>query len=244
MLHTVAHRPWPLPRAPWMLHMRWLDLLFMHWPVPEAALRPHIPPGLQIQTFNGTAWIAVVPFHMRDVRPRLVPSVPLLSHFPELNVRTYVTDGRKPGVWFFSLDAANLIAVRMARRGFFLNYLDARMITERHAGRIVYASERTHRGAAPAVFRARYHPTGAPFMAQPGTLEHWLTERYCLYAADPQGRIWRGEIHHAPWPLQPAAAEVLTNTMATPIGLELPEQAPLLHFAEALHVVAWLPERM
>lgn len=243
LLNNTAHRPWPLPHAPWMLGMRWLDLLFMHWPVPLAALRPHVPPRLQIETFHGSAWIGVVPFRMRDVRPHGLPSVPLLSHFPELNVRTYVSDGQHAGVWFFSLDAANLLAVRLARQGFFLNYLDARMVTEPFGGDLIYASERTHTGAPPATLRVRYRPSGAPFRAAPGTLEHWLTERYCLYAADPHGQIWRGDIHHAPWPLQPAVADVLDNTMTVQIGLTLPDIPPLLHFAAHLDVIAWLPER-
>ena len=239
-METTGHRPWPLPSAPWAMAMQWHDLLFMHWPIPVAALRPHIPLALDLDTFEGEAWLGVVPFVMQGVRPRFVPAVPGVSAFAELNVRTYVSVDGKPGVWFFSLDAASRLAVRAARTFFHLPYFDAQMTTAREGDTILYASERTHRGAPGAAFRARYRPTGEPYFTTPGTLEHWLTERYALYAADRRGHIFRGDIHHAPWPLQPAEAEVEVNTMTAQIGLTLPDVPPLLHFTRRLDVVAWL----
>jgi uncharacterized protein YqjF (DUF2071 family) len=222
--------------------MRWHDLLFMHWPVSPAALRPHIPPSLQLESFDGAAWLGVVPFRMSGVRPRGVPALPWVSAFPELNVRTYVTAGGKPGVWFFSLDAANPLAVRGARRAFHLPYYDARMAAERsEGGGVRYTSVRSHRGAPPAAFRARYRPSGPAFQAAAGSLDRWLTARYCLYAADRRGTLWRGDIDHAPWPLQPAEVEVERNTMPAPLGLVLPDRPALLHFARYLAVVAWWP---
>jgi uncharacterized protein len=169
--------------------------------------------------------------------------VPYLSHFPELNVRTYVLAEGKPGVWFFSLDAANPIAVRAARAAFYLPYFDAKMSCLVEAERVFYQSQRSHRGAARASFVAHYKPLATLPQSQPGTLEYFLTERYCLYSADGQGHIYRGEIHHKPWPLQEAEAELRLNTMAEQIGLKLPDTQPLLHFAKALEVLAWLPER-
>ena len=230
--------------------MRWHELLFMHWPVPTAALRPFIPAGLELDTFDGSAWLGVVPFRMSGIRRRLLPPIPGTSAFPELNVRTYVTrpGGASPGVWFLSLDAASRIAVRVARWTFHLPYFDAHMSCTRDpaagaaggAGAGVrYRSVRTHRGAPPAAFAARYRPTGDPLRARPGTLEHFLTERYCLYATDPRGRVFRGDIDHIPWPLQPAEAEVEQNSMAEPLGIRLPDAAPLLHYADRLDVVAW-----
>jgi uncharacterized protein YqjF (DUF2071 family) len=239
MLTETSHRPWELPRRPWVLAMRWHDLLFMHWPVPCAALRASIPPSLVIDTFDGTAWIGVVPFRMTGVRPRLFPPLPWVSAFPELNVRTYVTIDGKPGVWFFSLDAANPIAVRVARLVAHLPYYDARMSSERSGDAVHYTSERTHRGAPAAAFRARFGPMGPVYQSAAGTLDHWLTERYCLYTTDRSGRLWRVDIHHAQWPLQPAAAEVEGNTMLRQIGLILSDTHPLLHFARRLDVVAW-----
>jgi uncharacterized protein YqjF (DUF2071 family) len=249
-VHTLAevrHRPWPLPHRRWAMAMSWHDLLFMHWPLPATALREHIPAALAIDTFEGMAWLGVVPFRMSGVRPRYMPALPRVSAFAEINVRTYVVAGGKPGVWFFSLDAADPIAVRVARRAFHLPYFDAHMACLTEGDGIRYASVRTHRGASPAAFRARYQPTGAVYHAAPGTLEHWLTERYCLYAAAPSKRagaehVLRGEIHHLRWPLQPAAAELAANTMTAPVGIELPASPPLLHFARRLDVVAWLPQ--
>jgi uncharacterized protein YqjF (DUF2071 family) len=219
--------------------MSWYDLVFMHWPLPWEQLRPLIPPALEIDTFDGTAWIGVVPFRMAGVHPRFIPTLPWLSVFPELNVRTYVTMQGKPGVWFFSLEAANPTAVRAARWLFCLPYFDARMaIAPWHEG-YRYRSRRTHRGASPAAFAGWYRPTGPVSLAPAGTLDHWLTERYCLYTADRKGRVWRGDIHHDRWPLQPAEADIEVNTMLDPLGLALPHMAPLLHFTYRLDVVAW-----
>lgn len=235
----TQHRPWPIPRAPWMMHQTWHDLLFAHWPVRVEDLRPHIPPSLQIDTYEGQAYLAVVPFRMSNVRPRFLPSVPRLSAFPELNVRTYVTDGKKPGVWFFSLEAGNPLAVQIARTGFHLPYFHARMECQPQGAGIAYDSERIHKGATPAQFRGTYVPTGPMYFAQKRTLEHWLTERYCLYALGRRGRVYRGEIHHQPWPLQPATAEIEVNSMSAAAGVPLPNIPPILHFARLLHVAVW-----
>jgi uncharacterized protein YqjF (DUF2071 family) len=199
---------------------------------------------LGIDTFDGQAWIGVVPFRMSDVRLRCTPAVPWLSAFPELNVRTYVVADGKPGVWFFSLDAANPIAVAIARAWFHLPYLRARMSCVEGDGWIIYRSVRSHRGAAGAVLQGRYRPVAPQFLAQRGSLEYFLTERYCLYTADGTGRVLRGEIHHSPWPLQIGEAELETNTMAEAAGFSVPPKKPLLHFAKRLDVVVWQPRRL
>ena len=224
--------------------MRWQNLLFMHWPVRENVLRPLIPPALTLDTFDGSAWLGVVPFRMSGVRPRSLPRVPWLSDFPELNVRTYVTAEGKPGIWFFSLDAHNPIAVRLARATFHLPYFDAKMYYHVAGEEVRYRSVRTHRGAPPAEFAARYRPVGNPFESRPETLENFLTERYCLYAADNRGNVRRGDIHHHLWPLQPAEAEIGILAMTQQIGVTLPERAPILHFSAHLDVLAWLPRRI
>jgi uncharacterized protein YqjF (DUF2071 family) len=223
--------------------MTWHDLLFAHWRVPAEALRPLVPAALAIDTFDGAAWIGVIPFRMTGVRLRGTPALPGPGAFAELNVRTYVTDGSKSGVWFFSLDAASRVAVRAARRWFRLPYFDAEMTCATDLDDVVYRSHRTHRGAHPAGFAARYGPSGPAFGATPGSLEHWLTERYCLYAADPNGAVLRSEIHHAPWPLQPALAAIDANSMAAASGVALPAACPHLLFARRLDVVGWAPER-
>ena len=206
-------------------------------------LRPHIPEKLEIDTFDGKAWLGIVPFSMTGVRLRWMPPLPWLSAFPELNVRTYVTAQDKPGVWFFSLDAANALAVAAARLTFHLPYFRARMKCREVGGWIEYQSHRSHSGAPEAEFEGRYRGAGDFFQSQPGTLVHFLTECYCLYSASKE-RIYRGEIHHPPWFLQEAEAQLLQNSMAEAAGLRLPAEMPLLHFARRQDMVAWAPQRI
>lgn len=222
----------------------WHDLLFAHWPVEIATVRVQIPERLRVDTFDGQAWLAVVPFRMTGVRLRGTPPVPWLSAFPELNVRTYVTCNGRPGVWFFSLDAGNPIAVAIARAWFHLPYFRARMLCLERDGWIEYASQRTHSAAPTAALDGRYSPVGPVILPQAGTLEHFLTERYCLYTVDGRGRLIRAEIHHPPWPLQVAEAEFSQNSMAAAAGILLPASKPLLHFAKRQDVVVWRPERV
>jgi len=222
----------------------WHDLLFAHWPVEQATLRKHIPPKLEIDTYEGQAWLGVVPFRMSGVRLHGTPPVPWLSAFPELNVRTYVVADGKPGVWFFSLDAANKIAVAIARAWFHLPYFRAHMSCEERNGWIEYKSGRAHRGAPCGVLFGRYRPTGPVFCPERGSLEHFLTERYCLYASDGNGQLLRGEIHHGPWALQTAEAELTSNTMPEADGIYLPPAKPLLHFSRRQDVVVWQPRRL
>jgi hypothetical protein len=224
--------------------MRWHDLLFLHWPVPADALRPLVPAGLDLDRFDGRAWLGVIPFRMSGVRLRGLPAIPGTARFPELNVRTYVTRAGKPGVWFFSLDAASRVAVYTARVWYGLPYFHARMGGSIAGDWITYHSARRHRGAPPAEFRARYRPAGEARPAPPGSLEHFLSERYCLYALDRRGRLGRGEIDHRPWPLQPAEVEVAVNRMVEPLGLALPAVEPISHFARQLEVVAWSRRRV
>jgi uncharacterized protein len=222
----------------------WHDLLFAHWRIDATLLRPHIPAALQIDVFEGQAWIAVVPFRMSGVRLRWTPALPWLSAFPEMNVRTYVSAEVKPGVWFFSLDARNPIAVAIARAWFHLRYFRAQMNCEERDSWIHYRSERTQPGAAAGILEGRYRPAGEIFEPKHGSLEHFLTERYCLYAAGSHGQIYRAEIHHRPWQLQPAEAEFTRNSMTEAADLALPSHMPLLHFARRQDMVAWAPERI
>ena len=235
-----TYRSYPAPTSRWIMRQSWHDLCFMHWPVPAEALRPHIPAGLEIDTFEGQAWIAVVPFRMSDVVPRGLFAVPGLSAFPELNVRTYVIRDGWPGVWFFSLDAGNRLAVAIARQWFMLPYFYARMsLAASLSDGIHYISQRIHPNAPKAEFIAQYRPTQAPFQAAPGSLEYFLTARYCLYTANRAGQVYRGEIDHVPWPLQLAEAEIERNTLCDWIPVQLPATKPLLHFARRLDVVVW-----
>jgi uncharacterized protein YqjF (DUF2071 family) len=210
------------------MRQRWHDLLFAHWPVAAEALRPLVPAALQIQEFEGTSWVGVVPFTMTDIMFGELPALPWISAFAELNLRLYVEHQRKPGVWFVSLDAANPVAVWAARRRFHLPYFHAAMKVRVGDQRVHYASQR--KGAAVA-FKGNYGPTSTLRSAAPGSLEYFLTERYCLYTADADGRVLRGDIHHAPWALQSASAEIEENTLASAQGITL-SGSPLLHFSK------------
>jgi uncharacterized protein YqjF (DUF2071 family) len=234
-------RPWPPPAAPWIMFQQWRDLLFAHWKAPVSTLRSLVPAALALDLFEGEAWIAVTPFRMRGVRLRGLPPLPGVSRFPELNVRTYVTLGGKPGVYFFSLDAANPLAVAAARKVFGLPYHRARMSAEPFGEGIAYRSERS--GSPAAAFEGWYAPASSAFRSLPGTLEHFLTERYCLYTAGADADVRRVEIDHHPWPLQRARAEIRRNTMARSAGVEL-DGDPLLHFAKRLDVRVWAPQRV
>lgn len=221
-----------------LLAQTWRDLLFAHWPVPSEALRPWIPSALSIDRFDGEAWIAAVPFLMTGIRLRGTPPLPYLSRTLELNLRTYVSAGDKPGVFFFSLDASSPVAVRIARRFFHLPYFDANMYCSELNSTFDYTSTRTHRNAAPALFHARYRPTGPVTLAEPGSLDRFLTERYCFYTSNAAGQILRGDISHLPWPLQPAEAEFPVNTLSLPWKIDLPDTRPILHFAKRLDIRA------
>jgi uncharacterized protein len=238
-LSRLEHRPWPLPPGPWRWRQSWHDLLFAHWPVPTVILRPFVPQPLKIQEFEGTSWIGLVPFRMTGVMRRPWPDLPWVSAFPELNVRTYVEHDGKPGVWFLSLDATNPLAVWAARRFFHLPYFRATMSVSPNGDSFKYGSRR-----AGAEFTASYKPASAVYQAAPGSLEHWLTERYCLYALAPDGFLWRTDVHHLPWPLQFAEAGISANTMFDFHGLPIQGAPALLHFSRRLDVVFWNSERV
>jgi uncharacterized protein YqjF (DUF2071 family) len=246
----TAHRPWPLPPDPWILFQSWRELLFAHWPLPREVLRPLVPPQLILEEFDGTAWVGQTPFLLTGLRPRLLPSLPGISTFPELNLRTYVRVGDRPGIFFFSLDAASRLAVLGARTLYRLPYFHAEMRIESRAGWIHYRSRRIDdganagTGAAPgtgAEFIARYRPDGPIFNAEPGSIEHFLTERYALYVVLRDGKILRGAIHHRPWPLQSAEAEIERDTIPTAHGITLPNRPPLLHFSARQDTLVWPP---
>ena len=215
---------------------RWRHLLFLHWEVPVEALRAVLPATLEVDTFEGRAFVGVVPFTMRDVVPSWAPPVPGISHFHELNVRTYVHHrGREPGVWFFSLDAASSVAVLAARAGWGLPYHRARMRMQVDGASVHYTSRRLWPGPKPADIDVRYRigePTGS---AEPGTLEHFLAERYILYAQR-GGKLRIGRVHHRPYPLQRADVLSVEQTMVTVAGLPPPSGEPHALYAAGVDV--------
>jgi len=209
----------------------WDDLLFVHYRVPVERLRPLVPDGLEVQEHSGSGWLGVTPFVVTGLRARGLLPLPFASSFRELNVRTYVTREEKPGIWFFSLDASSRLAVEAARRLYRLPYFEADISLRRRGEQILYDCSRDDGKA----FSAAYRPNGAVFGAQPGSLEHFLTERYCLYAEHGEA-LYRADIHHRPWPLQPAEAQVDLNPMPPVKGSE---GDPLVHYSARQDVVIW-----
>jgi uncharacterized protein YqjF (DUF2071 family) len=243
---TAEHRPWPLPRTPWLMTQTWHDLLFAHWPVPCEAVQSLLPPGVDVDTCDGRAWLGVVAFRLSAIRLHGLPEIPMLSGFPEVNVRTYVTSGGTPGVYFLSLDADNPLVATIARPWFHLAYHKAQIDMVWARGLINFASRRNRaaRGGPAAEIRVSYTPCSAPFSAAPGTLEHWLTERYCYYAVDRRARTFRCEIRHPPWLLQTATAMIRENTMVLASGVDLPQRPPLLHYSPLMKALIWQPARL
>jgi uncharacterized protein len=282
ILFATAHRPWPLPTAQWAMTQTWNDLLFMHYAMDPLVLRALVPNVLTLDLYRGTAWLSMTPFWISNLRPPGLPNVPVISKFPELNVRTYVTYKGKPGVFFFSLDAGNLSAVWGARMFYRLPYWHADMkCSVRSAGvkkeqrlqaspsavsarsdsniadagypgrdeqvlLVDYSSKRIHgpkAGKQMPELRAAYGPIAPVKEATPGSLAEFLAERYCLYAWN-RSRLYRAEIHHLPWPLQMAEADISVNTMAEPVGLEVPQRPDIMMFSRSIKVLVWGPERL
>jgi uncharacterized protein len=222
----------------WPVSMRWQNLLFAHWPIEPEKIRGLLPPNLELDTYDGRAWIGIVPFYL-TIRLNWMPCA---FEFLEVNVRTYAKHDGKSGVWFLSLDASSRLAVTTARLAYCLPYHKAKMkmqIDRQSAARwIQFSSRRTDRSTAPAAIELEYGPIGEQFHAEPGSLDHWLTERYSLFAVNRKGAIASADVEHVLWPLRRAEAAFKTNTMLQPLGLKIPSIQPLLHFAHDLSVVA------
>jgi len=247
-LNSLSHRPWPIPDRQWSLTMRWEELLFLHWPVVPDLIRPHLPDDLELETFGGKAWLGVVPFIMAGTRFRWLPPVPTANRFPECNLRTYVRHKRdsvhngRPGVWFFSLDAQSRLAVAGARIGFGLPYFYADMSCQQVNDRTHFKVARRERRAPGAAFEASWRTIGPAKIAAASTLEHFLVERYCLYAQR-RGHLVCGEIVHAPWQLSPVDLDLQTNDLTQLLNLELAGPPVSALAAKTITVAAWAPVR-
>jgi len=233
-----------LPSGRWQITQRWNDLLFAHWPVPAESLAALLPEGLEPDTFQGSAWLGVVPFWLDRIKVRGIPGIPGMRSFPDLNVRTYVRDASTgtPGMYFFSLDATNLLAVMLAQTFFHLPYHWAEMRLDQQSERefTLYSRRRfTHH---PVVFEARYRglgPTRKLAEVRSGSLEFFLMERSSLFTRNRAGQAVRSNLHHVPWPLEEAEADIQRNDLARSIGIELPDTQPVLHYSRRLAVYVW-----
>lgn len=238
VLKAVNHRPYPLPNKRWLMTQTWEDLVFIHYPIQKERIEQHIPSPLEVDTFDGVAWIGVVPFWMKNIRMHGLPPIPFASSFLELNVRTYVTYQNKKGVYFFSLDANHLPAVMMARTFFSLPYLHAHIRFSRFGDSMDFKSVRKHQGFPNTCFEASYKPTSSSFIAKKGSLEEWLVERYNLLLVK-KNQVYIGHIHHQPWELQHADIEIKTNDLLPFLPSSIQNEKPLVHYSKYLRAFAW-----
>jgi len=246
-LIRTSHKPRPLPSGRWLMRQRWNDLLFAHWPVPVAAVAPLVPEGLKVDSFQGSAWLGVVPFWMDRIKVRGVPPIPGARSFPDLSLRTYVREEKTgaPGVYCLSLDASNLLAVAAGRAFYHLPYHWAEMRLEQRTEREFSFYSRRRLAPRPVVFQARYRGLGpTPKLAEscPGTLEYFLMERSCLFSRNRAGQPIRANLHQIAWPLEEAAAEIERNDLASAIGIQLPDVEPVLYYSRRLAVYVWPAE--
>lgn len=232
----IEHRPWPLPDRPWILQQRWLDLLFLHWEVDADAVRSDLPGGLELDTFEGKAWLGIVPFRMEGVAPRGFPKPSAVSDFPEINIRAYVKRDGKPGVWFYSLDVPHRLPVWLARTFFHLPYFYGSVVVREDNESVHYVSDVQGRH-----FDAVYRGLEAVEIAD-GSFEQWATERYCFYSSSPSGQLHRCEVQHPRWSLQRAICNIKANTMLD--AFSIGKMHPSILFSKWLPVVAWWPEQL
>jgi uncharacterized protein YqjF (DUF2071 family) len=243
----TSFRPRPLPSGRWSVMQRWNDLLFAHWPIAAAQIAPLIPEGLDVDTYQGSAWLGVVPFWLERLKVRGIPSVPGFCRFPDLNFRTYVRDRATgtPGVYCFSIDASSLLAVALARFVYQLPYFWAEMHMEQRSEREFAFYSRRHFASGQVIFKARYRGLGpseqtmTPCM---GSFEYFMTERNCLFSMDQHGHATRANLHSISWPLEEAEAEIERNDLAETIGIKLPDCRPILHYSRRLALYVWPAE--
>jgi uncharacterized protein YqjF (DUF2071 family) len=246
-LVRTSHKPRPLPSGRWAMTQRWNDLLFAHWPVPVSSLAPLLPEGLDVDTFQGSAWLGVVTYWMDRIKVRGVPPIFGALSFPELSLRTYVRDQRTGahGVYFFSLDASNLLAVAAGRLFYHLPIHWAEMRIEQRSEREFSFHSRRLLSRQTTLFSARYRglgPSSKLAESHSGTLEYFLMERNCFFTRNRAGQTTKANIHYVPWPLEEAEADIEQNNLAAAIGISLPNQAPVLHYLRRMAVYIWPAE--
>ncbi len=246
-LIKTSHKPRPLPPGRWAITQRWNDLLFAHWPVPAETVARLLPDWLQPDTYQGSAWLGAVPFWLDRIRIRGFPGLPGIRNFPDLNLRTYVRDQftGTPGVFCFSFDASNLLAIVAARSLYHLPYYWAQMRFEQRSEReFAFSSSRRFAGRE-VIFNARYRglgPTRKTAEHTAGSFEYFFSERFSLFNSNRAGQPIRAHLHHVPWPLEEAEAEIERNDLAAAIGIDLPDVEPVLHYSRRLAVYVWPTE--
>ena len=238
----LPHRPWAYPEFPWSVRQDWLHLSFLHWETDPGLLQALLPEPLKLDTYEGKAYIGLVPFLMDNVRPRFLPCVPGVSRFPELNIRTYVTLGEKPGVFFFSLDADSWTAVWIGKKAFHLPYFSAEIRFETDDSGVRFESQRRGLSLGEEAFSGTFSGSGDIYYAEKGSLEYFLTERYCFYAEIRGVGVVRSDVAHKPWPIRKGLAQIEVNSMVGRYGVEANRTPDLVHSTPGVQVLGWWPQ--
>ncbi|MBB6443954.1 YqjF family protein [Bacillus benzoevorans] len=239
IIKITEHRPNPLPDLPWVSTQRWEDVLFLHWPVSPDLLTPHLPQSLQLDLYDGTAWIGMVFFQVKGMRPRLLPAVPFISSYLQLNVRTYVTYKGRSGVYFFRLTVDSILACFLAKTWYSLPFMMAEIKMDSQGDDIHMVSKRKI-GKFEERMSCSYTPEASVFHTQMNTLDHWLFERYCSWNMR-QGTLLRIDIHHTKWNLQKAAAVIRSNTVTDFLTAKISQNNPIVHYSSAKQALFWPP---
>ncbi|MEW9677729.1 DUF2071 domain-containing protein [Lentibacillus sp. L22] len=239
IIKSTDHREYPLPNGPWMMTQTWENVLFLHWPVAKKELQDHIPSGLDLDTYDGNAWISIIPFRVRRMRLRNTPRVPYFHTFLELNVRTYVKYRGISGVYFFSLDASKAHAVFGARM-VTLPYFYAKMNMKKRHHTFFYES---HRIGSDAVFKGSYQPTGEAFYPQKDSLNYWLAERYFLWTQKHR-KLYQAGIHHLPWKMKQAQVNVEKPMLPSFLSSDVQKRAPLATYSPTKTALFWMVKKV
>lgn len=245
LMNDISHRPWPLPSKKWIMKQTWKNLFFAHWPIPVEYLRPYIPSSLHIDTFDGSAWLGVVAFEMEGIYFRGLKAMSVTPKFTEINVRTYVHFNGKPGVYFLSLDVGDRASLLIASRWYRLPYQPAQITFKREKDTFHIQSIRNQKTINPIEFMGEFVPLSDVYYPQKGTLDHWATERYCLFSTDKLGKqLYCGEIHHSAWPIQKVEGAIDRNSLFTPFQLRPSETKPIVHYSRGLDTLFWNIKRI
>jgi uncharacterized protein len=232
-----GHRLWPLPRLPWVMKQTWENVLFVHYPVKIETLRKLVPEKLPLDTFNDCGWVVIVAVHISNIRLRGLPPIPGTTNFSQVNVRTYVTLDGKPGVYFFSLDAHNWLAVKAAKVVGNLPYKYAEVAIDSSDSNIHCECRR--KTDIHANWVGDFKPIAEPIHPVKESFDEWMAERYCLYTFNKKGKTLRSDILHRPWLLQEVQAEIYENTLLSSLNIQPDSHSPIFHYAKQQDVRFW-----
>ncbi|MBW8348799.1 DUF2071 domain-containing protein [Bacillus sp. IITD106] len=237
VLQKTEHRPYPLPSKYWIMRQKWRDVLFMHLPIKPEKLQPYIPSAIEIDTFDGYAWLGVVVFKIDGIYPRGFPPVSIRPAFPEINLRTYVRCNDKPGIYFLSLDVDDWTSYTLAKRWLHVPYHPAKISIQKKKQSYQFESIRNRNNQI--ICKGSYTPLSGIYYPENMTLDHWLTERYCFFSNDIKSNIYCLDIHHTPWPLQKAVSDIYTNKLFSPFHFDLTDGTPIFHYSKGVDALVW-----